>query len=125
MSETNPYEAPSSPFAPPQPDRGAAGRRLDQKIAVRLLELRARGHYSGALFLRWQLRNYLIQLAAFGVWLAIIAYGELWPLFWAVLGFGAGMFARDFAWFRASRLAWPFNTRAMDWSEVQRIADGP
>jgi hypothetical protein len=124
MSQVNPYEAPRADLSEAR-HNGTMNPALERLIAARMLQARDQGGYSIGLFLRWNVKKYLLSIMAavlnlliFGFWLS------LWPLVLVLAGFLAGEFVRDFGWFEATKRAWPLTVKVIDWPRLRAIADG-
>lgn len=96
-------------------------RLTDQVLARSLLEMRERGISLG-LHVRRNLTMYSLVAAYFVVALALLAWLQMWLLFYLVFGMCVGAFLKDFGWVRATRKVFPFTLKVTDWKKVESLA---
>ena len=95
-------------------------RLTDQGIAARMLKLRDQG--GPGLASSFGARRCLFLFLTFGTGLACLAATGMWSLFAVLLGMGLGVFLRDLGSLRATRRAWAFSNKVIDWKLVQELA---
>jgi hypothetical protein len=97
---------------------------INQRIAARLLDVRARGGYSLCIFLRWNAKRYSVVLVYTISAVAFFAFMNYWGLCLLLIGLFVGVWLREFGYMRSAIKAWPFFSAVTNWENVQRIADG-
>jgi len=97
-------------------------RLTDQMLARSLLEMRERG-ISLSLHVRRNYAFYSLFAAYFILALALLAWLQMWLLFYLVIGMCAGALLRDLGWVRATRKVFPSTLKVTDWTKVESLAD--
>ena len=95
----------------------------DQELAKHLLQ---RKHLGGKRppFSTRQKVGYLIWAGiAITAMLLLIRYPDQ-PVGWFLLGAISAAAIRDFKWYRAIRLCWPFTEKVTDWDKVDELSKG-
>ncbi|MFM8292132.1 MAG: hypothetical protein ACKOC4_10590 [Planctomycetia bacterium] len=97
-------------------------RSSDRMLARSLLEARERG-ISFGLHVRRNALMYGMFATYFIVCLAILAWMQLWFVFYLVTGMALGSLLKDIGWVRATRKVLPFTVAVTDWDKVERLAN--
>lgn len=97
-------------------------RFSDQALARMMLDLRQRG-ISFGLHIRRNSTFYRLFIGYFFVFLAVLAWIQIWPVFFICLGMCIGSLLRDVGVIRASRNSLPFTLKVTDWEQVESLAD--
>jgi hypothetical protein len=93
----------------------------DSQRARILLHHQEKG-YSIAHAIRAMGRRYALSLALFMLIIAFLVARPDIEVLWMGIGLYMGMLARDAGWLMATRRAWPFTARIIDWQRVRQIA---
>ncbi len=113
MDTSNPYQAPRS-------EKSIAA---EKKFALRLLSFRNTPVTLGKLY-RMQAKLHAILILMFGFGVAYLAWFNLQPGVYLMLGALAGVLLRDFGIARAQTKLWPMQHKVLDWQKVERMAEG-
>ena len=93
----------------------------DKMISRRMLQARQHGYTFGH-FVRVNAKRYMLTLAFDCLFIGYFAFFQLWTVFYIAIGFIAGHYLRDIAWFRGNRKSWPFTEKTTDWQKVESIS---
>ena len=95
----------------------------DKRRATYFLKVREQGGIKVPHFLASNKQRYVAIIGLIGGLCAYWAFTDQWFLLWLYAALACGVLFADLSWFRSMQKSWPFFSRTLNWSEVEKIAN--